>query len=225
METSIRAWGSIGLSQTIDGYTRPTLLFPLWWKFLKSCAISPSWNARPGVGSLLYAFPRVVLLSPHIHVNICVLSSWVTPNSFITPWTVAHQAPLSTGFPRQEYWSGWPVPSSGELPDPGIESTSPVSSVCRWILYYGATWKPPQVHVFFPVLGNWTSSLHVLIGRLQSVTLATVTSVCGVMATWWGSVEVRCPEHWPCPWATWGTQRQNDPAVHWQASWWGLQSL
>ena len=37
------------------------------------------------------------------------------------PWTVAHQAPLSMGFLRQEYWSGLPFPSPGNLPDPGIE--------------------------------------------------------------------------------------------------------
>ena len=42
-----------------------------------------------------------------------------------TLWTVAHQAPLSMGFPRQEYWSGLPFPSPGDLPDPGIKSTSP----------------------------------------------------------------------------------------------------
>ena len=42
-------------------------------------------------------------------------------NSFVTPWTVAHQAPLSMGFPRQEHWSGLPFPSPGDLPDPGIE--------------------------------------------------------------------------------------------------------
>ena len=41
------------------------------------------------------------------------------------PWTVAHQAPLSTGFARQEYWSGLPFPSPGDLPDPGIEPRSP----------------------------------------------------------------------------------------------------
>ena len=40
-------------------------------------------------------------------------------------WTVAHQAPLSTGFPRQVYWSGLPFPSPGHLPHPGIEPTSP----------------------------------------------------------------------------------------------------
>ena len=42
-----------------------------------------------------------------------------------TPWTVASQAPLSMGFFRQEYWSGFPFPSPGDLPDPGIEPTSP----------------------------------------------------------------------------------------------------
>ena len=42
-----------------------------------------------------------------------------------TPWTVAHQAPLSMGFPRQEYWSGLPFPSPGDLPDPGIEPECP----------------------------------------------------------------------------------------------------
>ena len=45
---------------------------------------------------------------------------------FATPWTVAYQAPLSMGFSRQEYWSGLPLPSPGGLPDPGIETGSPV---------------------------------------------------------------------------------------------------
>ena len=44
---------------------------------------------------------------------------------FATLWTVGHQAPLSMGFPRQEYWSGFPFPSPGDLPDPGIEHRSP----------------------------------------------------------------------------------------------------
>ena len=44
---------------------------------------------------------------------------------FATSWTVAHQAPLSMGFPRQEYWSGLPFPSPEDLPDPGTESVSP----------------------------------------------------------------------------------------------------
>ena len=43
---------------------------------------------------------------------------------FTAPWTVAHQAPLSMGFSRQEYWSGWPFPFPGDLPNPGIEPGS-----------------------------------------------------------------------------------------------------
>ena len=44
---------------------------------------------------------------------------------FATLWTVAYQAPLSMGFSRQEYFSGLPFPSPGDLPDPGIEPWSP----------------------------------------------------------------------------------------------------
>ena len=46
---------------------------------------------------------------------------------FVTPWTIAYQAPLSMGFSRQEYWSGLPFSSPGDLPNPGIESPSPES--------------------------------------------------------------------------------------------------
>ena len=45
--------------------------------------------------------------------------------SFVTPWSVVRQAPLSMGFFGQEYWSGLPFPSPGDLPDPGIEPASP----------------------------------------------------------------------------------------------------
>ena len=44
---------------------------------------------------------------------------------FAVPWIVAHQAPLSMGFPRQKFWSGLPFPSPGDLPEPGIEPGSP----------------------------------------------------------------------------------------------------
>ena len=45
---------------------------------------------------------------------------------FVTPWTGAHQTPLTMGFSRQEYWSVLPFPSPGALPDPGIEPTPSV---------------------------------------------------------------------------------------------------
>ena len=45
---------------------------------------------------------------------------------FVTLWTIAHQPPLSIGFSREEYWSGLPCPSPGDLPNPGIEPGSPI---------------------------------------------------------------------------------------------------
>ena len=50
---------------------------------------------------------------------------------FVTPWTVAHQAPLSIGFSSQEHWSGLPLPAPGDLPNPQIEPASPVSSTSQ----------------------------------------------------------------------------------------------
>ena len=56
-------------------------------------------------------------------VSLCQLLSQV--RLFATPWTIAHQAPLSMEFSRQEYLSGLPCPSPGDLPYPGIEPRSP----------------------------------------------------------------------------------------------------
>ena len=56
-----------------------------------------------------------------MHVLSCV-------QLFVTPWTVAHQSPLSMEFSRQEHWSRLLFPSPGDLPDPGIEPASPASA-------------------------------------------------------------------------------------------------
>ena len=59
---------------------------------------------------------------------VCMaLSHLVVSVSFVTPWTVARQAPLSMGFSRQEYWSGLPCPPPGVLPDPEIKPKSPAA--------------------------------------------------------------------------------------------------
>ena len=66
----------------------------------------------------------------------CVFSCvWVFP----TPWTVNPHAPLSMGFPRQEFWSGLPFHSPGDLPDPGIKSASP--ALAGRYFYHWATWE------------------------------------------------------------------------------------
>ena len=78
---------------------------------VKTCCVTLSRSFV--VWGLCYVMPRLKgqLLS---HVQL-----------FGTPWTGARQAPLSMGFPRQEYWSGLPFPSPGDLPDPGMEPESP----------------------------------------------------------------------------------------------------
>ena len=53
-----------------------------------------------------------------------LFSCQVTYDSFVTPWTIACQAPLSMGFPNQEYWTGLPFPSPGDFPNSGIEPVS-----------------------------------------------------------------------------------------------------
>ena len=57
--------------------------------------------------------------------SVCMLSH---VRVFVTPWTVAHQAPLSMEFSRQDYWCGLPFPSPGNLSHPGIEPESPAWS-------------------------------------------------------------------------------------------------
>ena len=70
---------------------------------------------------------------------------------FATPWTVANQAPLSMGFSRQQYWSGLPFPSPGNLPDPGMEPGSPALQV-------DALPSEPPGKSFNPHVHNVTSS-------------------------------------------------------------------
>ena len=55
----------------------------------------------------------------------CILSCFSHVQLFVTLWTVASQAPLSMGLSRQEYWSGWPLPPPGDLPNRGMEPGSP----------------------------------------------------------------------------------------------------
>ena len=72
----------------------------------------------------------------------CMLSHFICVRIFVTLWTVAHQVALFMGFSRQEYWSGLPFPSPGDLPDPGIEPPSLISSALAGSFFTtGATWE------------------------------------------------------------------------------------
>ena len=70
-----------------------------------------------------------------ISLCVCELSH---VRLFATLWNVVHQALLSMEFSRQEYWSGLPLPSPGDLPDPSIKPVSLVSPAVRYILYHCA---------------------------------------------------------------------------------------
>ena len=75
-------------------------------------------------------------------MHVCMLSRFSCVHLSATPWTVAHQAPLSMGFSRQEYWSGLPCPSLGDLPNPEIESVSLKSPVLAGRLFKtNTTWE------------------------------------------------------------------------------------
>ena len=78
-------------------------------------------------------------------IYVCMLSCFSYFQLFATPWPVARQAPLSMGFSRQEYWSGLPCPSPGDLPDPGIEPASLRSpALAGGFFTISATWEAPS---------------------------------------------------------------------------------
>ena len=91
--------------------------------------------------------------------NCCCLVTKSCP-TLCNPWTVAHQAPLSMGFSRQEYWSRLSFPPPGDLPHPGIEPNSPVSLALQRIVYHWSHW-------WSPVCSNRCWCLHIfrLVGK------------------------------------------------------------
>ena len=102
-----------------------TLCDPMDWGTDSSVrGIFPGKNTGVGCHLLLQGSSNPCYLSL-LHckwtLHHCASHVWL----FATLWTVAHQAPLSMGFSRQEYWSGLPFPSPGDLPDPGIKPGSP----------------------------------------------------------------------------------------------------
>ena len=88
----------------------------------------------------------------------CVLSCF----SCVTLWTIAYQAPLNTGFSRQEYWSGLPWPPPGDLPDPETEPESLTSPALAGRFFAtSATWEAP-----YNVLGAQKLSPYTLLNIL-----------------------------------------------------------
>ena len=98
-----------------------------WLSYMVFCLRPPS-----SLTIFITAVKSELFLENMVRVFVCDhLLSCV--HLFVTPWTVGHQAPLSMGFPRQEYWSGLPCPSPEDLPNQG--------SHCRQILYHCIVFK------------------------------------------------------------------------------------
>ena len=97
------------------------MIFPLWKEMTYICAQVKAKNKQLNQDWLWSTAYKLSLLSKNINQLWIALKKKTLCDS----WTVAHQAPLSMGFPRQEYWSGLPLPFPGDLPNPGIEPVSP----------------------------------------------------------------------------------------------------
>ena len=102
-----------------------------------------------------------------------LLSGSVMSNPFVTPQTLALQAPLSMKFSRQEYWSGLPFPSPGDLPDPGIELTSLVSPALAARFF---TTAPPGKNTDYSLWDQVSNYTGVRIGEFKL--LEFTTSLC-----------------------------------------------
>ena len=97
--------------------------------------------------------------SPSTSNGGCVHPSVVSDS--VIPRTVAHQAPLSMGFPRQGYWSGLPFPSPGDLPNPGIEPVSPAWQVLQILYTNWVTWEASSDRGYIPINPSYVeNTLH-----------------------------------------------------------------
>ena len=109
-------------------------------------------------------------LSPSFCTYTCMLSCFSRVQPFVTLCTVAHQAPLSMGFFRQEYWSRLPCTPPGALPDLGIYFLTPGSnSLLFCLLHWQAAslvLAPPEAHIYVHV------HRHVDISRLSLITVS-----------------------------------------------------
>ena len=110
-------------------------------------------------------------------VRLCVLSCFGHVRLFATLWILACQAALSMGFPRQEYWSGLPCPSPGDLSGPEIESTSLESPSLAGRVY---CWAIREAHPF-GWLGNKSSETLSCPGCVLSVGMCQEAAV----QLWW----------------------------------------
>ena len=84
----------------------------------------------------------------YIYLKVCVRAKWLQSQFFVTLWTVAHQAPLSMGFSRQEFWSGLPCPPPVDLPHTRTEPKFLISpALAGGFFTTSATGKPIPIYI------------------------------------------------------------------------------
>ena len=115
-ENEIEKWNAV-LSPRRKGFKSGKELTYLYHK------VSVSFPSLPALSRQGQSFLLMIIL----HLFACVLSQFSHVRLFATLWTIARQAPLSMGFSRQAYWSGFSCPPPGDLPNPGIKPEFPVS--------------------------------------------------------------------------------------------------
>ena len=150
----------------------------------------------------------------------CILSHFSSVWLFVTPWTVAHQAPLSLGFSRQKYWSGLTCPPLGDIPDPWIQPTSP--ALTGRFLPLNVSNKCSQKHLPDPLewvrggqkLSDWPKVTH-LVGTIlyiwHSIHLRTFYLKLGVLrkrrfSSWTDRLAIFSIHYWGFPGGTNGKE-------------------
>ena len=124
-----------------------------------------------------------------IHIlYACILSRFNCVRLCETLWTIAHQAPLSMGFPRQEYWSGLQCPAPEDLPNPGIEPVSLMSSALAGRFF--TTSAMQEAHTFYIKCIYTYKYVYAYIGAEK---VQTVKNLSSVQKTWVQSELGRCP--------------------------------
>ena len=123
------------------------------WKQLK-CSPTDEWIDNV-THTYIYMCVCVICMCvythTHTHTCMCMLSCFSHVQLFATLWTIACQAPLSMGFSRQEDWSGLPCPPLGDLPDPGIKSTSLTSpALAGGFFTTRVTWEAVHTYTHTP---------------------------------------------------------------------------
>ena len=133
-----------------EGWDYPSLLDYIWkqgcaWFEVNQLRVIVTLDLGENSHHKLFAGTHAYIqIHRHIALGGCALGH---AQLFTTPWTVGCQALLSMGFPRQEYWSGLPFPSPGDLPHSGMEAMSHVSLALAGRVFTNCvTWEPATIN-------------------------------------------------------------------------------